>query len=161
MQWLVAIGADVNARSTLDESPLSDAIAYGSMDTIHFLLEQGANIHHGNLLHHAALRSDQQEGALLVEDLARRGTDVNAYRFDSPGVFRWRATYKQLTPLHVACGKMNIPVARALLQNSADPYRRMLHAREDIGQSSMEMALESQDEGLRRLFQDDDETVLS
>lgn len=156
LKWLVTSGADVNARSALDESPLSKAIACGSMDAIRFLLAEGASVHHGDLLHHTALRSNQQEGALLAEDLIQRGTDINAYRFNNPVSFRWRAPYKQLTPLHVACLEKNIPVAQVLLRHGADPHRKILHAGEEKGQSPIEMSLESQEEGLEKLFRDYD-----
>jgi len=103
MQWLVANGANVNARSMLDESALSRAIAYGSLDAVRFLLAQGTDIQHGNLLHCAAQRRNQVEGATPISDLVRLGADLNAYRYKNPVAFRWRAPFNLPIPFHVAC----------------------------------------------------------
>ena len=78
---------------------------------VRFLLAQGTDITYSDLLHCAALRQNQSEGADLVEDLVQKGADVNAYRFDNLVALPWRAMFKQPTPLYVACDKSNIPVA--------------------------------------------------
>ena len=103
MQWLIANGTDVNARSMLDESVLSKAIVCGSMDVVRFLLVKGTDAQHGDLLHCAAQRRNQAQGATLIRDLVQRGADRDAYRFTNPVAFRWRAPYSLPTPIHVAC----------------------------------------------------------
>ncbi|KAK6442246.1 hypothetical protein LTR95_001521 [Oleoguttula sp. CCFEE 5521] len=152
MQWFIENGADVDARSTVNESALSIAIARGSLDVVEFLLARGTDTKHGDLLHCAAQRKNQSEGAQLVEILVQKGADVNAYRFNNPVAFRWRAMFKLPTPLHVACSERNSPVAIALLKNGADPHRQMLEAGEPTPPTSIERALEINDQGLINLL---------
>ena len=61
VRWLVANGADINARSQLDESVLSIAIASGSIAVVDFLLTQETDYTRGDLLHCAAQRANQRE----------------------------------------------------------------------------------------------------
>lgn len=147
-KWLLDNGADVNARSKLDESALSFAIAYGSMAVVRLLIAQGTDVMHGNLLHCAARRQNQEEGAELVTELVRKGANVNAHEFDDPVALQLRALYKQPTPLHVACEKSNMPVAQALLQLGADPYRKMLEAGKAIAPTPLDIALSVENRSL-------------
>ena len=98
VRWLVANGADINARSQLDESVLSIAIASSSITVVDFLLMQETDYTRGDLLHCAAQRANQREGAELVERLVQRGANVNAHRYDNPVAFQWRAMFKAPTP---------------------------------------------------------------
>lgn len=148
MQWLFANGAEVNARSRNDETVLSIAIYEGDMDVVRFLFAQGTDITRGDLLHCAAQRENQSEGAELVEYLAREGADVNAYRFNNNVALRWRGLKRLPTPLHTACERRNIPVARALLRQGAGPHRVMLEAGEPTQPTPLEEALETADQEL-------------
>ncbi|KAF1841538.1 ankyrin [Cucurbitaria berberidis CBS 394.84] len=139
-RWLVDNGADVNARSTLDEPPLAVAITSGSIDVAHLLLSLGTDITHGNLLHCVAERENQSEGAELAEILARKGADVNAYRHDNDVARPLRGMSKLYTPLHVACSRKNIPVARVLLRYGADPHRMSLEAGRRAPPTALEIA---------------------
>ena len=126
--WLLDNGADVNLRSRLDEPALASAIAFGSMDVVRLLLERGTDCAHGDLIHCAAQRADEDEGAALIPVLARKGAGVNAWRYDNARAFRWRALFKTETPLHIACERGSAIIARALLACGADPYQGMLEA---------------------------------
>ena len=148
MQWLIEIRADVNARSKIDESALSIAIARGSMDVLRLLLAQGTHVTQGDLLHCAAQRENQSEGAELVKELIKRGADVNAYRYNNAVAFRWRGMSTLPTPLHVACCERNIPVAKALLQHGADLCRKLLNAGKLAEPTPLDEALETKDQGL-------------
>lgn len=152
MLWLIEQGADVNATSNLDETALAHAIAYGSMEVVSLLFERGADIMHGNLLHCAAERVDQSAGAQIVEQLVRQGADVNAYRHDNPIARRMRGMNKLLTPLHVACGKENIPVVRALLHHGADPNRMAIQLGQLVPPTALEKARQSGNQELLNLF---------
>ncbi|OCK74116.1 ankyrin [Lepidopterella palustris CBS 459.81] len=152
MRQLIEQGADVNATSNLDEPVLAIAIAYGSMKVVSLLLEQGADIMHGNLLHCAAEREDQHEGAQIVEQLVQQGADVNAYRHNNPVARRLRGLSKLLTPLHVACGTQNIPVVRALLRHGADPNRMAFKAGQLVPPTALEKARQCENEELCNLL---------
>lgn len=136
------MGADVNARNKLDEPVLSLAIVHGDMKVAKFLLRAGTDIHHGNLLHCAAQRTNHVEGAELAEELAARGVDVNAYRYHNPVAFRWRAGFSLPTPLHVACEHYNFLVAQVLLQHGANPTLRRLAAGKTMPPTPLEKAQE-------------------
>ncbi|KAK6434952.1 hypothetical protein LTR95_008862 [Oleoguttula sp. CCFEE 5521] len=142
IQWLVANGADVNARNMLDEIALSKAVVVGSMDLVHFLLSKRTNVQHGDLLHNAARRRNRAEGAALVKELVQRGADPNAYRYHNPVAFRLRAPFDLPTPLHVACRETNVPVANALIHNGASPRCRMLEAWKETGPTPLQLAKE-------------------
>ncbi|KAK3686835.1 hypothetical protein LTR37_019426 [Vermiconidia calcicola] len=128
MKWLIEMGADIDATSNLDETALAIAIAHCNMEVVTLLLSKGADITRGNLLHCAAERRDQYEGAKLATYLAQHGADVNAHRHNNPVARRLRGTKQLLTPLHVACMEQNLPVAQALLQSGADPRMEVLEA---------------------------------
>lgn len=148
MKWLIANGADVNARSQFDESVFSMAITIGSIDVVHFLFTQATDWTRGDLLHCAAQRGNQDEGAELVDRLVERGADVNAHRYNNPVAFRWRGMFKNPTPLHIACMGKNIPVVRALLRNGADPHMKMLQAGSLTPPTCFESAIESKNREL-------------
>ncbi|CAK3990231.1 ankyrin repeat and SOCS box 13-like [Lecanosticta acicola] len=136
-QFLVRRGADVNDRSSLDESPLSLAIGRGSMDVVRYLIDEGTDLTHG---------------ADLVEELAKKGARVNAYRFHNRTAFRWRGLRKQPTALHIASRTGNMPVAEALFRYGADPYLPMLQASKLTRPSSFDIALEEKNAILVDLF---------
>lgn len=148
MQFLVQLGADVNARSRLDESPLSVAIGRGSMDVVRFLIDNGTDLAHGDLLHCAAKRSNPFEGAELVDELAARGVPVCTYQYDNPVAFRFRGLHRVPTPLHIACENGNILVAVALIRHGADPHQLMLEAGKFTEPSPMDIAHQREDRTL-------------
>lgn len=151
-QWLVDNGANVNLRSRNGETALSAAIASGSFDVVTFLLNCGTDCSHGDLVHCAAQRENEQEGASLIEYFALKGLGMNTHRYDNPVAFRWRALFKHGTPLHVACEARRVLVARTLLECGANPHRKMLQAQKLVPPTPYEVAMESMDEELRRLF---------
>nr|POE64852.1 putative ankyrin repeat protein [Quercus suber] len=148
----VLCGADIDARSMLDETTLSMAIAHGSMDVVRLLLSQGADISHGDLLHCAAARTNRSEGVELVEELVRRGANVKAYRHDNPIAYRWRGMSTLLTALHISCREENLPVAMALLRYGADPHQQLLNAGKRADPTPLDMALQSKNPDLVRLL---------
>ena len=115
---LIKAGIDVNKRFDMGASknvaPLFLAVMMGHSDIAKLLINSGANpkmdFDGANLLHIAALYGGNEA---IVDVLIRNGLDVNAKvkasRLD-----------KDMTPLHIAAGKGNIKVAKALIKNGAD-----------------------------------------
>jgi len=159
MQWLTDNGADVDARSSLDEPAIANAIAHGSMGVVLLLLAHSPDLEHGNLLHCAAERSNQVEGAELVTLLALGGADVNAYRYNNPVARRLRGMSRLLTALHIACFRQNIPVVRTLLEHGAEPDRLALEAGRLVRPTAQDIALGSGNQELRGLFTKEGETA--
>jgi len=152
MRWLIEIGADVDKRADFDEPVLSIAIAGGDIRVVRLLLELGADTRHGNLLHCAAQRPNQSEGAELIDYLAQTGLDTNAHRHNNPVALKQRLGTTLFTPLHVACRKGNVPAAKALLQHSADPDRMVLELCQPVPPSVKEMARETGDKEMIALL---------
>ena len=146
MRWLIEQGADVKARSDLDESTLSVAITTGSMDVVRFLLEHEHDVTRGSLLHCAAQRKDQAEGAMLAQELLSRGADANAHRYNNDIALRKRLLSKLPTPLHVTSLEGNLPVAQVLLHYGGNPHCNMLEATKDVPPTPMSIARKRQDE---------------
>lgn len=119
-KFLVDIGVNPDIRSQLDESALSFAIHKGSLEVVHFLMER-TDLHHGDLLHCAAQRENQSEGAQIAQVLINRGVDIHGHQYNNEFAFRWRGLGSLPTALHVACRERNIPVAACLLRNGAQP----------------------------------------
>jgi ankyrin repeat protein len=122
------------------------------MDVVYLLLSLGTDIKHGNLLHCAAERNNQSEGAELVEILAGKGADVNAYRHDNDVARPIRGMSKLQTPLHLACSRKNILVARILLRYGASPHRMSLEAGRLVPPTALEIARVWNDQELLNLL---------
>lgn len=116
----------MDARQQLGQPALTYAIAHGDIAIVHLLLAEGADVTWGNLLHSAVERENQIEGAEMIETLVRKGADVNAIRHDDPIALPFKMFSLLPTPLYLACGKENIPAARALLKHGADPKKKVL-----------------------------------
>lgn len=146
MHWLIGQGADVRARSDLDESTLSVAITTGSMDVVRFLLEHEHDVTRGNLLHCAAQRKNQAEGATLAQELLHRGADANAHRYNNDIALRKRHLSKLPTPLHVTSWEGNLLVAQVLLRYGGNPHLEMLEATKNVPPTAMSIARKRRDE---------------
>ncbi|MBI3181617.1 MAG: ankyrin repeat domain-containing protein [Myxococcales bacterium] len=76
-RYLVAQGADVNARGKHGTAPLAAAVARGSPELVRLLLEKGADpkvpLTRQTLLHRAAARGNPEVISMLLE----RGLDLN------------------------------------------------------------------------------------
>lgn len=88
-----------------------DCCAYGRLDLLQFLHEEGANVAAGESLHIAAEHGHLQ----VVEFLLEKGADVN--RKDSA---KW-------IPLERACEAGHLEVAKLLHARGSVVYREMLH----------------------------------
>jgi ankyrin repeat protein len=141
MQWLISEGADVHARSTsLNQSTLSKAIVHGSLEVVDFLLSQEQDIE-SDLLHNAAQRQDQVEGATITTKLLELGAKVDTHHYESNNeALRFRWFSKRGTPLHTACSEWNIPVAKVLLRHDASPDAMMIGQDQEMSPTPIEIA---------------------
>jgi len=156
MQWLIKHGADTSVRSNLDQSTLSKAIVVGSMEVVDFLLAKEDDVTRGDLLHCAAERTDQNEGAALALELLQRGADVNAHRYNNTVALRQRYLSKLETPLHTACFHKNAAVAKILLDHGANLHSHMLQQFKEVGPTPFEVARTSSSTELADLLMAED-----
>lgn len=155
MECLLDCGADINARSRLDEPVLARAISCGSIDVVNLLLARHADTSRGNLLHCAAERVDHEEGSVIARILIERGADVNAYRYNNPIALRLRGMSRLPTPLHVACYEQNVPVGKVLIKHGADPNLHMLEAGIPCPPTALEAARETNSQELIEMLLND------
>ncbi|KAH8791815.1 hypothetical protein DL96DRAFT_1726818 [Flagelloscypha sp. PMI_526] len=79
VQFLVEMGADVNAVGGKYEIPLQAAVLNGRLDVLQFLVEKGANVNAVGREYGAALHIAAQTGRLdVVQSLVEKGANVNA-----------------------------------------------------------------------------------
>jgi hypothetical protein len=109
VQRLIADGANVNAITPFGRTPLMSATAYGHINIVRFLLENGADInikdtHNGwtALMFSTGLENEEFEIAkLLIEN----GADVNE-----------TSTKHGATALMMACNKCHYKIAKLLIE---------------------------------------------
>lgn len=109
VQQLIADGANVNAVSSFGRTPLMSATAYGHINIVRFLLENGADInikdtHNGwtALMFSTGFVNEEFEIAkLLIEN----GADVNE-----------TSTKHGATALMIACNKCHYNIAKLLIE---------------------------------------------
>jgi uncharacterized protein len=109
IQKLVVQGADVNAKSIRNETPLILAAIAGQGDIVNYLLQRGADINARNSSGLTALHAAAYAGNVeIVSLLIAKGAAVNdaANRFES-------------TPLILASEENHIAVVKSLLEHGA------------------------------------------
>ena len=111
---IVEFGADVNAESGVDGSPLLWAVADDNVEMARLLVEQGADVSARNddswtALHYAALRSfdgADEPQLIIAQLLIAHGAEVDAKNAGS-------------TALHLAARNRNVEIVRALIEGGA------------------------------------------
>jgi ankyrin repeat protein len=110
LQKMVVQGADVNKKTTNDETPLMLAALAGNGEIVNYLLQRGANIDARNAAGmttvHAAAYAGHSD---IVRLLVAKGGNVN----DASNRFG-------VTPLHVASEENHVATVKTLLDLGAD-----------------------------------------
>lgn len=117
LKKLLQHGASPNAMSTTSETVLSIAVQVGSISIIKTLLEAGADVRIGDVLHYAVEREgDELE---VIQLLLSKGAPVNIIQFAHPHARQLRHALLRGTPLHKACLLGKHEVVDLLLKHGA------------------------------------------
>ncbi|KAL4908515.1 hypothetical protein BDW74DRAFT_166168 [Aspergillus multicolor] len=121
LPWLLDHGADPNQQSLIDLTPMSYAVKETPISTIELLLDRGADVSKGQLLHRAIERESDEIAVLDL--LLQRGAPLNARRYDNHP-YSAKILFFYLphgTALHHASGAGKHGVVQFLLDQGADP----------------------------------------
>lgn len=146
VEWLLDNGADPNAESDVDFTPLSSAALSADKSVIDILLKRGGNPKRGQLFHCVAARLELE--IAIPETLFKAGAPIDEIEYaDHPGSWQLRWDFKRGTPLHKACTVGNVLVAQFLLDKGVDLQK--LNTR---GQTPLDVAHQrGQDEVVKML----------
>jgi ankyrin repeat protein len=102
----------IHERDFVGDTPLLNAIAFGNLDLVRFLLEHGADpnvrVDDGYTCLLTAIESETVDSREVVAELIRVGADIHA-----AGTNGW-------TPLHMAAARGHVEKARILIGAGAD-----------------------------------------
>ncbi|EME39070.1 hypothetical protein DOTSEDRAFT_140376, partial [Dothistroma septosporum NZE10] len=102
VKWFLSRGADPNGPCGIDTTPLSVAVHKGPLPVIQTMFAHKGTIHHGQLLHWAALRR-RDDRLAVVRLILQHGAAVNAIMYENHrDSFIQRKPFALGTPLHEA-----------------------------------------------------------
>lgn len=136
-QWFLAHGADPNRRcyEYTDRTPLSVAFKKAPFAIIQLLLDHGASLQHGQVIHYAALREldDRLEVLQYLLDCDRPLNDI---MYQDCGDEYFFHMYSGIgAPLHYAAGKGLLDSVKLLIQRGA-----WHQTRDPLGQTAADWA---------------------
>lgn len=106
----------IHERDSDGDTPLLNAVAFGDLELVRFLLQRGADpnveVDDGYTCLLTAIESDADESTSIVDELIRANADIHAM-----GINGW-------TPLHMAAAYGHLEKARLLINAGADVNRR-------------------------------------
>ncbi len=110
LQKIVVQGADVNEKTTNDETPLMLAALAGKGEIVNYLLQRGADINARNASGMTSLHAAAYAGhADIVRLLIAKGAKINDL-----------SNRSHVTPLHVASEENHLATVKTLLELGAD-----------------------------------------
>ncbi|PYI32281.1 ankyrin [Aspergillus indologenus CBS 114.80] len=122
-KWFLDHGANPNQRCNAyrDCTPLSIAFREAEPPTIKLLLDYGASLQHGQVLHYAAMR-ELDDRLDVLKYLLQEGLPVNDIMYQNCGDEYYFNMYSGIgTPLHYAAARGLLDSARLLIENGASP----------------------------------------
>ena len=128
-RWFLDHGADPNAETRMDVTPISRALVYASIDIIKVLFNHGGphSINHGQLLHHAVHR-EMPDRLQVLEYLFIKGAlgNINQLKYqDRLDLFEEENLIVGCgTPLHEAARTGKQDIVKFLVAYGADPLIR-------------------------------------
>ena len=125
-RWFLDHGANPNAETGNNTTPLSRALLYAPLDIIALLFDHGGpdSINHGQLLHHAVYR-ESSDRLQILQYLLEKGafTKINQLKYqDQKALFEDENLIIGCgTPLHEAARGGRLDVAKLLVAQGANP----------------------------------------
>ncbi|CZT25854.1 uncharacterized protein RCC_11523 [Ramularia collo-cygni] len=138
--WLLEMGADPNATTDIDCTPLSIAVSRFDFQIVHLLLEHAHQSRNGHLVYYATQRTDPDESVTMIRLLHLYDKPIDEILYQDPKSYRLRAPFLRGTPLYYACVKDRMSVALALVELGADPDKACQRYNESVGPTPRQVA---------------------
>lgn len=122
-EWFLDHGANPNQRCDRyrDCTPLSVAFRKADFSIVKLLLERGASLQQGQVLHYAAMR-ELDDRLDVLDYLLRKGLSVNDIMYQNCGDEYYFDMYSGIgTPLHYAAARGLPDSVKLLIENGASP----------------------------------------
>ena len=117
--WLLDEGADPNQEDSFGANPMSAAVQHAPIKVVKLLLDRGADLQRGKLVHHAL---DRKEDVIeMIDLLVERGAPLNSIMYE-PGTYAWKFYFWMGagTPLQKAVELGRTDLVNYLLRKGAD-----------------------------------------
>lgn len=126
LEVVLEAGADVNARTDTDSTPLLEAVSNGHADCVRILLDRGANVstvfaHNWGLLHYAV----HHGFSAIVEMLIGAGADING-----------QLAVTACQPLHLAVKRGQLDLVEMLVDAGCDIDAKLVN-----GETALDLAV--------------------
>ncbi|KAM3423275.1 hypothetical protein BST61_g715 [Cercospora zeina] len=139
VRWLLSQGADPNAVYGVDKMPLSLAVLKAPISVIETLFAYRGTVRHGQLLHWAVSRKEDDRLA-VIKYLLQKEAPINAIMYENHiESFNQRKPFGLGTALHGAARLGDLKVIKILLAHGAD-----VSIQDSCGRLPFDLALREQ-----------------